>query len=128
MKPPFARGGRALRTKPGEMNKTEALREAELAVMLSRGEIVAYRFHPFRLRIAEGNAYYTPDFMVIGADGIVTIEEVKGHWEEAGLVRLKVAAEVFPFRFVSLRKRAKKDGGGWDCKVFKGWSDPAVEV
>lgn len=128
MKPPFRRSGRGLRLPPGAMNKTEQERARELDALLKAGKIVAWRFEPFRLRIAEDNAFYTPDFMVVGADGLITIEEIKGHWEDAALVRIKVAASIYPFRFVALRKLPKREGGGWECRTFKGWSDAAVEV
>lgn len=32
------------------------------------------------------------------------------------MVKVKVAAEVFPFRFFIVRTRLKRDGGGWDIK------------
>lgn len=125
MKPRLRASGRALRLPPGAMNKTEQERARELDTLLAAGSIITWRFEPFRMRIADDNAFYTPDFMVVGSDGLITIEEIKGHWEEAALVRIKVAASLYPFRFVALRKRPKRDGGGWECRTFKGWSDDA---
>lgn len=34
--------------------------------------------------------------------------------ERCSLAKFKVAAELFPFRFTMLRKKAVKDGGGWE--------------
>lgn len=31
----------------------------------------------------------------------------------------KVAAELFPFRFLAVRPKPKKDGGGWNVEVFE---------
>lgn len=116
-------GGRALKTPPGAMNKTEAERSRELESLKAAGEIIGWWFEPFRLRLAEDNAFYTIDFMVVRPDGTIELEEVKGHWEEAALVRIKVAASLYPFSFVALKKRTKKDGGGWERREFKGWTE-----
>lgn len=126
--PQFARtaarqGGRGLRMKPGQMNKTEAERARQLEELRECGAIIGWWFQPFRLRLAEDNAYYTVDFMTMRRDGLIELEEIKGHWEEAALVRIKVAASLFPFTFVALTKQAKRDGGGWDVRRFKGWTD-----
>lgn len=111
---------------PGQMNRTENERSIELEEMRRRGEILWFKFQPFRLRLAEDNAWYTIDFAVMRPDGFLEMEEIKGHWEEAALVRIKVAASLYPFVFVALTRKTKKDGGGWDRRVFKGWSDEAA--
>lgn len=126
-KPPSNfKGGRTARQKPGVMNGTEERRARELDAMLGRGEITGYWFQPFRYRIADDNAWYTCDFMVAGLDGLITMEEIKGHWEAAALIRIKVAASTYPFVFVALSRQTKANGGGWDRRVFKGWSDDAL--
>lgn len=33
--------------------------------------------------------------------------------------KIKIAAELYPFRFLAARPKAKKDGGGWDIEVFE---------
>ena len=120
---PGHKGGRKPRQKPGEMNGAERLRAEELDAMLVRGEIAGWRFQPFRLRLAEENCYYAPDFLVTPHEGPLIVEEVKGHQEAAALIRIKVAASIFPFIFVRLTRRTKKEGGGWERHVYKGWSD-----
>lgn len=125
-KPPSNyKGGRHARQKPGVMNKTEEKRARELDEALQRGEIAGWMFQPMRLRLAEDNAWYTIDFMVTRNDGLIELEEIKGHWEAAALLRIKVAADRYGFIFVALRAKPKKDGGGWDRRVFKGWTDPS---
>jgi hypothetical protein len=46
--------------------------------------------------------------------------EVKGHWEDDARVKIKVAAELFPFVFRAFKPKAKRDGGGWSMEVFGG--------
>jgi len=31
----------------------------------------------------------------------------------------KIAAELYPFRFLAAKPKPKKDGGGWDVEVFE---------
>jgi hypothetical protein len=44
--------------------------------------------------------------------------EVKGMWREAARVRIKVAADRHPFRFIAVTKRLVRDGGGWKEELF----------
>lgn len=71
-----------------------------------RGGIIRdWRYEPLRLRLADG-AYYKPDFLVVHEDGSMSLEEVKGFWREAALVRFKVARELYPmFTFNAVTKR-----------------------
>lgn len=105
------------RLKAGQMNKTEA----EYAQMLERrkaaGEIAWYRFEGIKLRLAD-STFYSPDFAVMLADGSIECHEVKGHWMDDARVKIKVAAEMYPFRFVAVKKQPKKDGGGWSMEEF----------
>lgn len=34
------------------------------------------------------------------------------------MVKIKVAADMYPMAFVDVKKAAKKDGGGWRVEVF----------
>ena len=55
----------------------------------------------------------TPDFCYVGADKKLTIVDVKGFQREDALIKMKVAARLFPmFRFVIVTKQA----GGWLVK------------
>jgi hypothetical protein len=105
-------------TERGVMNKTEARFASEvLDVRKAIGEIRAYWYESLKLRLADG-AWFTVDFFVMLKDGTLEAIEVKGHWRESARVRIKVAAERYPFRFVSVKKMKKKDGGGWSYEEF----------
>lgn len=104
----------------GEMNATERAYADHLDERMKAGEVIWYAFESIRLSLVEGDArtVYTPDFAVQLADGEMELHEVKGFWQEAARVRIKVAASMYPFRFRSFQKLSKKDGGGWKEEVF----------
>ncbi|GAB3744868.1 DUF1064 domain-containing protein [Lysobacter olei] len=105
------------RLKAGQMNKTEAAYAAHLDVLRAAGAVQWFRFEGLKLRLAD-STFYTPDFAVMAADGVMECHEVKGHWTDDARVKIKVAAEQYPFRFVAIKARAKKDGGGWSMESF----------
>lgn len=90
------------------MNNLERSYGSEiLSVRMMAGEVASYYFDAFKLRIAEGT-FYTPDYVVILADGTVEFHETKGHWEEDARVKIKVAASIYPeFKFIAVT-RVKK--------------------
>lgn len=100
------------RKKQGEMNSTEAGYAACLEALQSTGEILWWKFEGIKLRLAD-LCFYTPDFNVMTADGELQMHEVKGFWTDDAKVKIKVAAETYPFRFFVVKKQAKKDGGGF---------------
>jgi hypothetical protein len=102
------------RLKQGTLNKTEQAYERDLKDAVSLGDVAWYRFEGLKLRLAD-NTFYTPDFAVMLTDGQIECHEVKGFWTDDARVKIKVAAEMYPFRFVAIKK-AK--GGGWDREVF----------
>lgn len=106
------------RLKRGQMNKTEAEYERELELRQVAGEVEWFRFEGLKLRLAD-STFYTPDFAVMLAGGQMECHEVKGHWQDDARVKIKVAAEQYPFRFIAVRKQAKKDGGGFAREVFE---------
>lgn len=103
--------------KPGVMNKTEA----EYALMLDswvRGGLIQwYKFEGITMKLAD-DTRYTPDFFVMDSQGFLECHEVKGYWQDDAKVKIKVAASIFPFKFIAVFKKAKKDGGGWETKTF----------
>lgn len=105
------------RLKVGQMNKGEAAYAVELSEQLHRGEIVWFKFEGVKLRLAD-NTFYTPDFAVMSADGVMEMREVKGHWQDDARAKIKIAADLYPFRFRAYRVRPKKDGGGWSEEDF----------
>ena len=106
------------RMKAGKMNKTEAEYAALLEAEKHAGQILWYTFEGMTFKLAD-NTRYTPDFAVMRSDGLMEMREVKGFWRDDARVKIKVAAELFPFRFIAIKKRAKKAGGGWDMEVFE---------
>ncbi len=106
---------------PGVMNKTEERFALYLNNRVKVGEVLAWRFESLTFtltRIAHG-VRYTPDFMVVFPDHIA-FYEVKGHWEDDARVKIKMAAEMFPwFRWVAVTAEPQKLGGGWKEEVFE---------
>lgn len=106
------------RLKTGERNKTEAQYETMLEDMRVAGDVLWYRFEGVKLRLAD-NTFYTPDFAVMLSSGQMEMHEVKGFWADDARVKIKVAAELYPFRFIAAVPRKKKDGGGWNIETFE---------
>lgn len=101
----------------GRMNGLESRYALLLEAQKRNGELLDFKYEAEKFRLADG-AWYTPDFLVLTADGFVEIHEVKGHWEEAARVRIKVAAEQhawYVFRAVSPVKGKR---GQWKVEVF----------
>lgn len=105
------------RLKAGVMNKTEAAYALHLLSMRAAGEIAWYRFEGMKFRLAD-NTFYTPDFMVMLNDGSMEAHEVKGFWQDDARAKIKIAADMYPFRFIAIKAKAKKDGGGWAVEEF----------
>lgn len=108
------------RLKPGERNKTEAAYERELERRKSQGEILWYRFEGMTFKLAK-DTRYTPDFMVMLANGEIQAHEIKGAkaiFQCDAKAKIKVAAEMFPIRFIAIFPIAKKLGGGWTIEEF----------
>ena len=67
------------------------------------GEILDWKFGCFKLRLADG-AWYKTDFFVVLADGEIQCHETKGFMREAARVRLNVAADLYPFTFILVKR------------------------
>ncbi len=105
------------RFKAGVMNKTEEAYALELEAQKSLGIVEWFKFEGVTFKIAK-DTRYTPDFIVMKSDGFVELHEVKGFWQAHSKVKIKVAAAMFPFKFIAIRKKPKKDGGGWEIMEF----------
>ncbi|MGH7243631.1 MAG: hypothetical protein ACREJD_09465 [Phycisphaerales bacterium] len=121
---PFARS----RHKPilGEMNSTERAYANRLCLLELDRQVLWWKFEAIKFRLAD-STFYTPDFAVMLADGTVEIHEVKGFWEDDARVKIKVAAELYPFRFRAFRPKSKKEGGGWHEEAFGPNDSPAAK-
>lgn len=112
------RSGMALgRLKRGSMNDTEAAYGRHLELRKAAGEVLWYAFEGIKFRLAD-STFYTPDFSVMLANNEIEIHEVKGFWQDDARVKIKVAAEMYPFKFIAVMPRSKRDGGGWKTEVF----------
>lgn len=101
------------RLKVGAMNKTETAYATRLGLLMHAGEIAWYKFEGVKLRLAD-NTFYSPDFVVMLADGTLEMHEVKGFWQDDARAKIKIAAELFPFRFIAI----KKGNGSWEIEEF----------
>jgi hypothetical protein len=98
------------------MNQTESEYAALLNVRAERGEVAWWKYEAITLKLAD-NTRYTPDFVVMLAGGEIEIHETKGGFiREDGWLKLKLAASLFPFRFLLCQKAARKDGGSWSIR------------
>lgn len=105
------------RLKTGAMNKTEAAYASFLELRRMAGEVAWWKFEGIKVRLAD-NTFYTPDFAVMLSDGMFELHEVKGFWADDARVKIKVAADIYPFIFRAFKPMPKKDGGGWREEVF----------
>lgn len=105
------------RLKTGAMNKTEQAYGAHLELLRQSGYVAWFKFEGVKLRLAD-NTFYSPDFAVMLTDGQMQMHEVKGFWQDDARVKIKVAADLYPFEFIAVKAKAKKDGGGWSVEEF----------
>ena len=101
------------RLKTGEMNKTEQAYRDLLELRKRAGEVLWYKFEGLKFRLAD-NTFYTPDFAVMLSNGQIELHEVKGHWQDDARVKIKIAADLYPFQFIAV----KKNGKGWEFENF----------
>ena len=94
------------RHEPGTMNCMEQDFAAELELRKKAGEIQDYQFEAVKLRLAK-NCFYTCDFLVV-ADHLI-FYEVKGFREDDAMVKIKVAARLYPWaEFVLVTRKGKE--------------------
>lgn len=105
------------RLKTGQMNATEREYGALLDQRRSAGEVLWFKFEGLKLRLAD-NTFYTPDYAVMLSTGEMELHEVKGFWQDDARAKIKIAADLYPFCFIAVRKRTKKDGGGFEEENF----------
>lgn len=104
------------RLKTGERNKTEAAYEQTLELLRRAGDVLWYRFEGIKLRLAD-KTFLTPDFAVMRNDGSMELHDCKGGiFMDDAKVKMKVAAEMYPFRFFVVRKKA----GNWEYEQIGG--------
>lgn len=77
-------------------SKLEESYSGYLHVLMLAGDIQRYAYEPITLRLAPKTTL-TPDFLVITKDGQLELHETKGFAREDAMVKLKVAARLYPF-------------------------------
>lgn len=102
------------RLKSGAMNQTEKRYADRLELLKRAGEILWYEFEPANLRLAD-KCFYKVDFMVLTKDMELQVHEVKGGFiTDDSLVKIKAAAEKFPFAFIMYQFKNKE----WTIRQF----------
>ncbi len=109
------------RLKSGEMNKTEARYENEvLKPSLHGGAILWYQFEGIKLRLAD-RTFLTVDFAVLPASGVLEMHDVKGAailFLDDARVKMKVAAEKYPFVFKVAYPAGRQAHAGWKVEAI----------
>lgn len=106
----YAKGRRP----PGVMNGLESKWADHLNDLQQAGDVIWWAYEPIRLRLAN-NTTYTPDFFVMDKSGELQVWETKGGiWTAESRVKIKVAAELYPFRFFGVQWRKKQ----WKVEEF----------
>lgn len=93
------------------MNRTEAGYAERLGLDTN---VVWFKFGAVTLKLAD-DCRYSPDFIVMLASGEIEMHEVKGFRREDAMVKIRVAASVFPFRFVLV----EREKGEWKFTEIK---------
>lgn len=101
-----------VRAPKGRMNKLE---QSYSLFLEANPKVSWWKWEALKLRLAD-KTFYEPDFLVQLITGELEVHEVKGHWEDDARVKIKVAAETFPFAFVAI---TKKDGE-WEFEQIGG--------
>jgi hypothetical protein len=91
------------RLRKPDMNGLEAAWAQVLEARRGRGELAWWVFEGIKLKLAD-STFYTPDFAVMGIGSEMEFHEVKGFWRDDARVKIKVAAGLFPFRFLAVRR------------------------
>jgi len=98
----------------GTMNKTEAAYALRLEALKQAGEVLWYKFESINLRLA-ANTFYKVDFMVLTNENALEAHEVKGGYiTEDSVMKIKIAASLYPFRFVMMIRQK----GQWSAKDY----------
>ncbi len=107
---------------PRGMNKTEAAYAAHLEMEKRIGDVLWFRYEGITVRLSD-DCRFTADFAVMLADGTIELHDTKSLWskkakphiEDDALVKLRTAAEMYPFK---IRAVWKATNGEWDSKEF----------
>lgn len=120
----YAKGERKVR---GEMNKTEIAFHNEFILGLVAAGLVTwweYELCSYALSDPSPNAnakriHYVPDFHIL-YEGYMQVYEVKGTGiiTEASLMRVKLLADLVPYRVFIATQQRKANGGGFKIEEY----------
>lgn len=98
------------RKKEQGLNKLEQAYQDELDRRIAAGEYLWRSVHgAVNLRLAD-KCFYRPDYFVLNAAMELEVHEVKGGWFPSdNKARTKIAAEIYPFRFLLITRPRVKD-------------------
>ena len=105
------------RMKSGERNKLEAAYERHLESRKQAGEVLWYKFEGMTFKLAK-DTRYTPDFNVMLSNNELEQHECKSIWRDDAKAKIKMASDLYPFRFVAVYAVPKKAGGGFSYEEF----------
>lgn len=92
---------------PSRYRKYDSKLEEKFAELLDlrlhAGEIKYWWYAPMNLRLTKVT-FYRPDFLVLTNDNELIIYETKGFMRDDANVKIKVAANLYPFRFILVQK------------------------
>ena len=107
----------AKRTRVGDVtydSRIEAVRMGQLRLSLKAGEIRCWSRQP-QFKIGPTEITYRADFLVVGIDGAIWVEDVKGHTTErfALMKQLWPKFGEYPLHVLHRNKKA------WDIKILE---------
>ncbi|SRR5713101_2891228 len=98
-------------------SKLEARYADQLIWRVSSGEVKQWWYEGIKFRLG-ATCFFCPDFLVEDQHNNLSIHEVKGFIREDALIKLKVAATLYPcFQFIMVRFK----NGQW---FFKNFTNP----
>lgn len=106
---------------PRKMTRLEEKYARHLQDRLNAHEIEWYLYEAWKFRLAD-DTFYTPDFIIVTNDLRIEAHEVKAlwhtgkpGWKDDARVKIKVAAEMHPIRFIAAT--LMRDGN-WEFEEF----------
>lgn len=97
------------------MNKLEAAYANLLKQRCDFDNVAWFGWETIKFRLAD-DTWFIPDFAVLLNNGNLEFHETKGFMRERAHVKIKIAAEMYPWRFVIVRRIE----GDWDYEEVKG--------
>lgn len=102
---PGPRVSSSVNDQPKYRSKLEAQYAGHLEALRHVGDVRDHRYEALRLILAK-DCTLTPDFLVRTKDGAIEFHETKGFLREDAMIKLRVAARLFPFwKFILVTRK-----------------------